>query len=105
MNILHYADGYIGLSSGISWLNWALGKKGYMISNFTSKDHEFQSNCVRIVKEDVCHGCWHNPLFKFDKSSWTFCPENEDTPDAFICHKAIKSEIVINKIKENGFSL
>ena len=103
MNILHHADGYIGLSSGISWLNWALGKKGYMISNFTSKDHEFQSNCVRIVKEDVCHGCWHNPLFKFDKSSWNWCPEHEDTPRQFECHKMITLGIVLDKIKKVGF--
>ena len=26
MNYLHHADIYIGLSSGISWLNWAIGK-------------------------------------------------------------------------------
>jgi autotransporter strand-loop-strand O-heptosyltransferase len=103
MNILYHADGYIGLSSGISWLNWALGKKGYMISNFTSKDHEFQSNCVRITNENVCHGCWHNPIFKFNKGDYRFCPEHEDTPRQFECHKSITLGMVMEKIKKVGF--
>jgi autotransporter strand-loop-strand O-heptosyltransferase len=103
MNILHHAHGYIGLSSGISWLNWAIGKKGYMISNFTSKEHEFQSSCVRITNEHVCHGCWHNPLFKFNKGDFWFCPEHEDTPRQFECHKSITLGMVLDKIKKVGF--
>ena len=98
MNHLYYADSYIGLSSGISWLNWALNKKTVMISNFTRADHEFTSNCIRITNTDVCHGCWNNPMFKFNKGDWQYCPENEDTPDAFICHKSITLDMVINAI-------
>ena len=99
MNYLHYADAYIGLSSGISWLNWGMRKKGIMISNFTEEGHEFQSNCIRITNKDVCHGCWNNPMFKFNKGDWNWCPENENSPRQFECHKAISMNDVLEKVK------
>jgi autotransporter strand-loop-strand O-heptosyltransferase len=98
MNYLWYADTYIGLSSGISWLNWGLGKQGVMISNFTTEDHEFQNNCIRITNKDVCHGCWNNPMFKFNKGDWMWCPENENTPRHFECHKSISVNDVMSKL-------
>lgn len=100
MNYLHHADLYIGLSSGISWLNWALNKKTVMISNFTLSSHEFQSNCIRITNTDVCHGCWNNPMFRFNKGDWNWCPEHEDTPRQFECHKSINVGTVLEKIRE-----
>jgi autotransporter strand-loop-strand O-heptosyltransferase len=102
MNYLHHAEFYIGLSSGISWLSWAMQKKVFMIANFSTKDHEFQTDCIRITDESVCHGCWNNPMFKFDKSSWKYCPEHEDTPQAFECHKSISAQRVIDEIKKAG---
>jgi autotransporter strand-loop-strand O-heptosyltransferase len=100
MNYLYYADNYIGLSSGISWLNWAVGKETVMISNFTEEDHEF--SCIRITNKNVCNGCWNNPLFKFNKGDWNWCPENENSPRQFECHKAITPNIVIDEIKKAG---
>jgi len=102
MNYIHHSEYVIGLSSGLSWLSWGLGKKVVMISNFTEKDHEFTINCIRIVNESVCHGCWNKPQFKFDKGNWWYCPEHEDTPRQFECHKSITSEYVINEIKKAG---
>ena len=100
MNYLHHAEFYIGLSSGISWLSFAMRKKVFMIANFSTKDHEFQTDCIRITDESVCHGCWNNPMFKFDKSSWGWCPNHEDTPQAFECHKSISAERVISIIQK-----
>lgn len=100
MNYLHHADLYIGLSSGISWLNWGIEKKGIMISNFTEDGHEFQSNCIRITNKDVCHGCWNNPMFKFNKGDWNWCPENENSPRHFECHKAISMNDVLEEVKK-----
>ena len=99
MNYLHHAELFIGLSSGISWLNWGIQKQTVMISNFTTPDHEFQSNCIRIINKDVCNGCWNNPVFKFNKGDWNWCPEHEDTPRHFECHKSITVEDVMDKIK------
>lgn len=98
MNVIHHSDLFLGLSSGLSWLSWGIGKHVVMISNFTSKDHEFTTNCTRIVDESICHGCWNNPMFKFDKGNWNYCPEHEDTPRHFECHKLISFDRVKNEI-------
>ena len=103
MNMIAHSEFVIGLSSGLSWLSWALRKRVYMISNFTQPDHEFQNNCIRIVNENTCRGCWNNPLFRFNKGDWMWCPEHEDTPRHHECHKLITSDFVINKIIENEF--
>ena len=99
MNAIHHSEFFIGLSSGLSWLSWSIGKKVVMISNFTEPDHEFTTNCYRVTKNDVCNGCWNNPLFKFDKGDWNWCPEHKDTPRHFECHKSITPEMVLEQIK------
>lgn len=87
MNVLHHSKFYIGLSSGISWLAWALNKPVFMIANFTQPNHEF--TCHRITDTSVCNGCWNNELFKFDRGDWNWCPEHKNSPRQFECHKAI----------------
>jgi autotransporter strand-loop-strand O-heptosyltransferase len=99
MNVIHHAEFFIGLSSGLSWLAWALKKKVVMIANFTESDHEFTTNCIRITDESVCNSCWNNPKFKFNKGDWNWCPEHEDTSRQFECHKSIKAEKVIEKLE------
>lgn len=99
MDLLHSCEFYIGLSSGISWLAWAMNKPVVMIANFTEANHEF--DCIRIENRSVCNGCWNNPMFKFNKGDWMWCPEHEDTPQHFECHKEISVDMVINKMKEN----
>lgn len=100
MNYLHHAELFIGLSSGISWLNWGIGKHTVMISNFTAADHEFQEDCTRITNSEVCNSCWNNPVFKFNKGDWNWCPEHEDTPRHFECHKSISVETVLEAVKQ-----
>ena len=60
---------------------------------------EITINCTRITNTSVCNGCWNNPLFKFDKGNWNWCPEHEGTERQFECHKSITSEMVINQIQ------
>ena len=99
MNTIYHSEFVIGLSSGLSWLSWGLGKHVVMISNFTEPDHEFTENCTRIINSSVCNGCWNNPMFKFDKGDWNWCPEHKGTERQFECHKSITPEMVINQIK------
>lgn len=101
MNYIYHSEFFIGLSSGLSWLSWGMRKKVYMISNFTKADHEFTINTVRISDDSICNSCWNNPKFLFNKGDWNWCPEHEDTPRHFECHKLITSEKVINAIIEN----
>jgi autotransporter strand-loop-strand O-heptosyltransferase len=99
MNVIHHSEFIIGLSSGLSWLSWGLGKHVVMISNFTESDHEFTTNCTRITNNKVCNGCWNNPMFKFDKGDWYWCPEHKGTERQFECHKSITPDMVIEQIQ------
>ena len=87
---------YIGLSSGISWLAWAVNTEVVMISNFTESNHEFE--CIRVENRSVCNGCWNNPKFRFNKGDWNWCPEHENTPRQFECHRSISVDDVIKKL-------
>jgi len=100
MNVIHHSELFIGLSSGLSWLAWALNKHVVMISNFTNEDHEFKSNCTRITNKNVCNSCWNNPMYKFDRNDWFWCPEHKNTERHFECHKSITPEMVINEINK-----
>jgi autotransporter strand-loop-strand O-heptosyltransferase len=96
MDVIRRAKLFIGLSSGLSWLAWALNQKVVMISNFTEADHEF--DCYRVTKPDVCNSCWNDPNIKLDPH-WNWCPRNKN----FECQRSIPSSMVIDKIKEAGF--
>ena len=89
----------ICLSSGLGWLANAMGKHTFMIANFTEEWNEFTNNCTRIVKKDVCHGCWNNPNFKFDAGNWNYCPIFQGSDRQFECQNSITSDMVIEKIK------
>lgn len=97
MELIDGCKFYIGLSSGLSWLAWAMNKPVVMISNFTNSDHEFE--CIRITNTQVCHGCWNDPMFKFDKGNWWWCPRHEDTPRQFECHKSISVNDVTQQLQ------
>lgn len=99
MNVIHHSEFFIGLSSGLSWLSWGMGKQVVMISNFTEPDHEFTSNCIRISNLSVCNGCWNSPFYKFDKGDWDWCPVHKGTKRQFECHTSITSDMVIKQIQ------
>jgi len=98
MQIIHYSEFFIGLSSGLSWLAWSLNKHVFMIANFSEENHEFKTDCTRITNKSVCNGCWNNKNFKFDKSNWNYCPIWEGYEKQFECQKSITSQMVIDKI-------
>lgn len=50
---LAHADFHIGISSGLSWLAWAMGTHVVLISDVTPKWHEFQSNVTRIGGDNL----------------------------------------------------
>ena len=88
---------FIGLSSGLAWLAWAMGKQVVMISNFTEDWNEF--SCIRITNKDVCHGCWQDT--PFDPSDWNWC-KHKGTNRQFECHTSITADMVIAEIKKAG---
>lgn len=50
---------HLGVSSGLSWLAWSLGKKVIMISDVTPTWHEFKSNLVRFGGEKLNEVNYH----------------------------------------------
>ena len=69
---------FIGISSGISWLSWALNKKTVIISGFSKPVTEpLDDTVIRIFNENVCNGCFNS--HKLDAGDWTWCPINKGT--------------------------
>ena len=99
INEIIHSKIYIGLSSGLSWLSWALNKPTVVISGFTEEFLE-PSSVIRIINKEVCHGC--QTEFKLDAGDWEWCPRNKGTEDQFICTKEISSESVIDAIVKSG---
>jgi autotransporter strand-loop-strand O-heptosyltransferase len=100
MTWLKHCEFMITISSGLSWLAWAMNKLVVMISGFSKPEFEFQSDIIRIHDSSVCNGCFNNLNYEFDRGDWWWCPVNKDTDKHFICSKVITPEIVINKIKQ-----
>ena len=98
MNYLLYSEFFIGLGSGLSWLNWALGKHTYMINGFAEDGHEFTRNMTRITK-NVCIKCWNDEVHIFDPGDWDWCPVYKGTKKQHICQKSIKPIDVLSQIK------
>ena len=96
MSVIHHSDFFIGLSSGISWLSFGLGKKVVMISAFTEADHEF--DCIRPRNNNVCTNCWNDPKIKFDAGDFNFCPHHKGTERMFECQTSITPEMVIQQL-------
>ena len=104
VNIIKHSEFYIGLSSGMSWVAHALGKKVVMISNFTEDWNEFDlsfDDYIRITNKSVCHGCWNKISIEhdFDKNDWYWCPLHKNTERQFECHKSITVDDVMKKIE------
>lgn len=97
INILYYSEFFIGLGSGLSWMNWALNKKTFMIANFSVDGHEFNNNIVKI-SNNTCIKCWNDPVLVFDPGDWNWCPVYQGTELQHICQKSITPEYVFNLI-------
>lgn len=93
---------FIGISSGLSWLAWALGVKVCMISGFTWDFVEFKCD-VRIINHNVCSGCWSYTVF--DRGDWNWCPQHKNTPKMFECTKTISPEFVWQELETAGWFL
>ena len=98
-NYLYHADIFIGLGSGLSWINWALGKHTVMINGFADKNHEFTSRVTRIMDDNACFPCWTNRNFIFDAGDWDWCPIHKGTDKQHICQKSITPNQVFKEIQ------
>ena len=99
-NYLYHADLFIGLGSGLSWMNWTLGKHTLMINNFLPFGYEFTENLTKLEDNSVCNNCWIKKEFNFDPGDWDWCPKNKGTENQHICQKSITVETVYKEVKK-----
>jgi len=97
MNCLYHSEFFVGLSSGLSWVNWSLNKKTVMISGFSEDTHECQTNVTR-VSNNVCIKCWNDPVLVFNPGDWDWCPVYKNTERQHICQKSITPLQVFNSL-------
>jgi autotransporter strand-loop-strand O-heptosyltransferase len=91
---IRHADFFIGLSSGLSWLAWAVGQRNIvMISGFTHPNNEFHTP-YRVINFNTCNSCWNDPAHNFDHKDFLWCPRQSGTDREFECTKQISPERV-----------
>jgi autotransporter strand-loop-strand O-heptosyltransferase len=102
---LKHAEFFVGLSSGLSWLAWAMRIPVVMISGVTHPINEFATP-YRVINYHVCNSCWNDPLAAFDRGDFLTCPRHKDTPRQFECSRLITAEQVKQTIRRiPGFGL
>jgi autotransporter strand-loop-strand O-heptosyltransferase len=90
---LKHAEFFVGLSSGLSWLAWAVGTPVVMISGVTHPWTEFATP-FRVINYHVCNSCWNDPLVRYMRDDFLTCPRHQDTPRQFECTRLITAEQV-----------
>ncbi|HML33947.1 autotransporter strand-loop-strand O-heptosyltransferase [Sporomusa sphaeroides] len=93
VDLLYHADFFIGLSSGLSWLAWAVGRPVVLISGFSLPLTEFHTP-YRIINYHVCNGCWTDSAIEFEHNDFAWCPRHKNTDRQFECTRFITPEQV-----------
>ena len=93
VNLLAYADFFIGLGSGLSWLAWACDIPVILISGFSLPMGEFETP-YRVTNQLVCHGCYNDISVNWKDG----CPYHRGTEREFECSKKISPKQVITMI-------
>jgi autotransporter strand-loop-strand O-heptosyltransferase len=96
---LKHADFFVGLSSGLSWLAWAVETPVVMISGFTHPTNEFETP-YRVINYHACNSCWNDVRHRFDHKDFMYCPRHKDTPRQFECTRLITPEHVKSAIRK-----
>jgi autotransporter strand-loop-strand O-heptosyltransferase len=97
-NDMMNAEFFMGVGSGLSWLNWALKGKTVLISGFSAPFSEF-TDCERVFtpSTSICNSCFNRT--RLDAGDWEWCPEHKNTDRHFECTKTITPNMVIEAIE------
>jgi autotransporter strand-loop-strand O-heptosyltransferase len=98
VNLLMHADFFVGLSSGLSWLAWAVGTPVVMISGFSHPQTEFRTP-YRVINFHACNSCVNDMTTEFDAQDFLWCPRRADKPQRFQCTWSISPEFVIRNVE------
>lgn len=92
-DMLAYADFFIGLGSGLSWLAWMAGCPVIMIAGFSAVWYEFPE-VYRVMNPRVCNGCFNDDTVHFLQK---ICPRHEKgSPRYLECQRQI-SPVMVKK--------
>ena len=97
VNLLAYADFFIGSSSGLAWLAWAVDRPVILISGITAPWFEFDTP-YRVLNRLVCFGCHNDINLKW--GDFEHCPHHHDTERAYECQRKISARQVIQTINQ-----
>jgi autotransporter strand-loop-strand O-heptosyltransferase len=97
MELIWHSQFFIGCSSGLAWLAWALGKPVVLISGFTNPATEFQTP-YRVINMHACNSCWNEHFF--DAMDFMWCPRQKNTSRHFECSHSITSHHVMQVIRK-----
>jgi autotransporter strand-loop-strand O-heptosyltransferase len=95
---LRHAAFFVGLSSGLAWLAWAVGTKVVLISGFTHPSNEFTTPW-RVINYHACNSCWNDVRLRFDHKDFLWCPRHAGTPRQFECTRLITAAQVRQTIE------
>ena len=95
---MKHAAFFVGLSSGLSWLAWAVGTPVVMISGFTHPINEFATP-YRVINYHTCNSCWNDARLRFDHKDFLWCPRHTGTPRQFECTRLITTDQVKDAIR------
>ena len=94
-DMLHHAEFFIGLSSGLSWLAYTADCPVVMISGFTMYWNEFPTP-YRVYNRLVCNGCYNDLRVNWLEHP---CPRYEkDAKNLLKCSRSITPRMVIQAI-------
>ena len=96
INQLAYADFFIGISSGLSWLAWSVDIPVVMINSITEPWHEFNTP-YHVSNPMVCHGCLNDMRVDFSRVGG--CVSYKDSARKYECSKQISARQVIDAIE------
>lgn len=92
-DMLAYADFFIGLSSGLSWLAWTAGCPVVMIAGFSAHWYEFPE-AYRVLNPRVCHGCFNDVGVNY----WLdICPRQSRDSEHFLECQRMISPIMVKR--------
>ncbi len=95
---LRHADFFIGLSSGLSWLAWAVGVPVVLISGFTHPLNEFETP-YRVINLHACNSCFNDVRLTYDRDDPFWCPRLAGTSQQYECSRLITFDQVRQAIE------
>lgn len=96
--LIKNSSAFVGVSSGLSWISWALNTPSVLISGFTEPFMENEEFYRVYTPQGICRGC--QTTERLDPGDWEWCPFHKNTFRHFECTKSITPESVIVNLKK-----